>query len=196
MSTAADARIGAPVSGRPGARWPAALAGAVAVSAALGVGELLAGLQQGVPSPLASVARFFVDVQPPGAKDLVVALFGENDKLAFEIFIVLVALGIGALVGRLAVTRFALAAAVIAAFAAAGFLAGLREPNVSPVLAGAVAGVQVAVGVWVLRRLLALAPAAPSSEPATAPDAARPGMPDWGRRSLLQAGGAIAVGSL
>jgi len=62
-----------------------AFAGAVAVGAALAVGELLAGLVPGVPSPLLAVARFMVDIQPPGAKDLVVGLFGTADKLAFQV---------------------------------------------------------------------------------------------------------------
>ena len=55
---------------RPGVRL--GLAGAVAVGAALAVGELLAGILPDVPSPLVAVAQFFVDIQPPGAKDFVV----------------------------------------------------------------------------------------------------------------------------
>ena len=56
-----------------------AFAGAVAVGAALAVGELLAGVLPDVPSPLLAVARFVVDVQPPGAKDFIVGIFGEAD---------------------------------------------------------------------------------------------------------------------
>jgi DMSO/TMAO reductase YedYZ molybdopterin-dependent catalytic subunit len=172
-------------------RW-LAFAGAVAVGAALAAGELLAGLL-GAPSPLLSVARFIVDVQPPGAKDFVVSLFGENDKVAFEIFIILVALAVGAGLGRLAPARPAVAAGILAAFAGAGFAAALRDPNNVPVLSAAVAGIEALAGIWVLRRLVALTPAA---KPLMADAAAPATAPDWRRRSLLQAGGALAVGSL
>jgi len=165
-----------------------AFAGAVAVGAALAIGELLAGVLPGVPSPLLAVARFVVDVQPPGAKDLVVGLFGTADKLAFQVFILLVGLGIGAGLGRLAPTRPALAAAVLAAFAGAGFLASLRDPEVSVALTAGAAGIEAAIGIWLLRRLVAVAGAAPAVGTAA--------MPDWSRRSLLRTGGALAVGSV
>src|SRR5919198_2133740 len=106
-----------------------AFAGAVAVGAALATGELLAGLLPSVPSPLLAVARFIVDVQPPGAKDFVVGLFGEADKLAFQVFIVLAGVGIGALLGRISPRRPELAATILAIFAAAGFAASLREAD-------------------------------------------------------------------
>ena len=51
--------------------------------------ELLAGLLPGATSLVAAVGQVIIDHQPPGAKDFVVALFGTNDKLAFEIVIVL-----------------------------------------------------------------------------------------------------------
>jgi DMSO/TMAO reductase YedYZ molybdopterin-dependent catalytic subunit len=168
-----------------------AFAGAVAVGAALATGELLAGLLAGVPSPLLAVARFFVDIQPPGAKDLVVGLFGTADKVAFQVFIVVVALVIGAIVGRIAAKQPDVAAAVIALFVAGGFLASLRDPDASGALAAATAAVEAAVGIGLLRRLVALAQPEPGPR-----DGGTPSMPDWRRRSLLQAGGAIAIGSL
>ena len=177
-------------SAAPGARL--AFAGAVAVGAALGAGELLAGVL-GVPSPLLAIARFIVDVQPPGAKDLVVALFGEADKVAFQVFIILVALGIGGVLGRVATRRPDLAAIVIAGFAAAGFAAALRDPNDIPALSAAVAAAGAVVGIVVLRRMVRVALASTATRP---PDATIALAPDWGRRSLLQAGGAIAVGSV
>ena len=165
-----------------------AFAGAVAVGAALALGELLAGVVPGVPSPLLAVARFIVDVQPPGAKDFVVGIFGEADKVAFQAFIVLVGLAIGAALGMLSPRRPALAAAILGAFTAAGFAASLRDPDVSPALSAATAGIEAVVGIWLLRRLVAMA--APSSPSGTA------AMPDWTRRSLIRTGGAIALGSV
>lgn len=182
---------------RPGIGARLAFAGAVAVGAALATGELLAGVLAGVPSPLLAVARFFVDIQPPGAKELVVGLFGTADKLAFQVLIVVVALAIGAMVGRVAVRKPDVAAAVIAVFVGAGFLASLREPAASGALAAAAAAVEAAVGIAILRRLVGLATVAPApgSRARQSVTAASGGMPDWRRRSLLQAGGAIAVGS-
>ncbi|HKQ17071.1 MAG TPA: hypothetical protein VJS87_00905, partial [Solirubrobacterales bacterium] len=133
-----------------------AFAGAVAVGAAIAAGELVAGVL-GAPSPLLAVARFIVDMQPPGAKDFVVSLFGENDKLAFEVFIILVALGIGAGLGRVAPDHPDVANGVLVAFASAGFAAALRDPNNILVLSALVAGVEATVGIWVLRRLVTIA---------------------------------------
>jgi DMSO/TMAO reductase YedYZ molybdopterin-dependent catalytic subunit len=170
---------------RPGLRL--AFAGAVAVGAALATGELLAGFLPGVPSPLLAVARFLVDVQPPGAKDVIVSIFGTADKLAFQVVIILVGLGIGAWLGRRSPARPALAATVLATFTAAGFAASLREPATSVGLSAAAAGVEAVVGIWLLGRLVGQAT---GSGPAVA------GMPDWTRRSLLRTGGAIAVASV
>ena len=80
--------------GRPGTAL-AAIAGVVATLAALGLSELVAGLLT-APSLVAAVGGFVIDHQPPGAKDLVVRLFGDNDKLALETLIVVVSLVIGA----------------------------------------------------------------------------------------------------
>ncbi|HYK94854.1 MAG TPA: molybdopterin-dependent oxidoreductase [Candidatus Dormibacteraeota bacterium] len=196
----------------PGSRL--AFAGAVAIGAALATGELLAGVLPDVPSPLVAVAQFIVDVQPAGAKEIVVGLFGTSDKLAFQVFIVLVALVVGALLGRVASKRPDVAAAVVVAFVAAGFAASLRLPAASAVLVASAAAVEALVGIFVLRRLVALAiePATPGRvvrppQPADGrprvegqqrgANAARRGsMPDWSRRALLQAGGAIAIGSV
>jgi DMSO/TMAO reductase YedYZ molybdopterin-dependent catalytic subunit len=195
-----------------------AFAGAIAIGAALATGELLAGLLPDVPSPLIAVAQFIVDVQPAGAKEIVVGLFGTADKLAFQVFIVLVALIIGAILGRVAGKQADVAAAIVVAFSAAGFAASLREPAASAALAVFAAGAEALVGIVVLRRLVSLAtePVAPGrvvrepQRPAQRPDgrprvkgqqrgsgtAKRGSMPDWSRRALLQAGGAIAVGSV
>jgi DMSO/TMAO reductase YedYZ molybdopterin-dependent catalytic subunit len=174
-------------------------AGAVAVGTTLATGELLAGLLAGVPSPLLSVARFFVDIQPPGAKELVVGLFGTADKVAFQILIIVVALVVGALVGRLGARHSDVAATIIAVFVGAGFLASMRDPGASVALAAAAAAAQAAVGITVLRKMVEIAQREAAPEPAhggrRATVANTGGMPDWRRRSLLQAGGALAIGS-
>ena len=176
----------------PGVRL--AFAGAVAVGAALAVGELLGGVLPGVPSPLLGVAQFFVDYQPPGVKQLVVDLFGTADKLVFQLFIVFVGLGIGAALGRLSPKSPDLAATVLVGFTAAGFAASLREPDASVALSAGAAGAEAILGIWVLRRLVAIADVSAAGAAVAGRDAR--GMPDWSRRSLLQSGGAIAIGSV
>src|SRR5258706_10259907 len=113
----------------PLARLRPPIAGALGALAAIGLSELVAGFL-GAPSLLAAIGEFVIDHQPPGAKDFVVGLFGTNDKLALESLIVLVAAGLGAVLGIVAVRRsFAVAAGGFAVFALAGFLATLAMPS-------------------------------------------------------------------
>jgi DMSO/TMAO reductase YedYZ molybdopterin-dependent catalytic subunit len=192
MTTLRSGRSQAQDRSQAPGRWQA-FAGAVAVAAALAVGELAAGVFQGIPSPLLAVARFLVDIQPPGAKDIVVALFGTNDKAAFQVVIVVVALAVGALVGRLAARRPDVAGIVIVAFVAAGFAASLREPGVQVTITLAAAAAEAIVGVSVLQRLIALVP---SRAVPDAGSAAGTETLDWRRRALVRSGGAIVVGSV
>ena len=177
-----------------GNRWRLAFAGVVSVLAAIGTGELAAGLIAGIPSPILAIGRGIVALQPPGAKDVVASLFGTNDKLALEILIIVIALGIGAAFGILLARRRDFAALIIAGFAVLGFLASLGDPDVSIVFAAAAAGVETIVGVWAFNRLVALA-IGPAPTGASRPPRAA-SMPDWSRRSLLVQGGVIAVGSV
>jgi DMSO/TMAO reductase YedYZ molybdopterin-dependent catalytic subunit len=190
VSTAVAPRPAA-VSGRA-----AAFSGIVAVAAALAVGELGAGIFLGIPSPLLAISRVIVDYQPPGAKDVVVSLFGTNDKLALQVFVVLVALAVGAGLGLVARRRPSVATLAIAAFAGAGFLASLRDPDVVPLLSAIVAGVETLVGSWVLGWLLGSAAVVPATAAGGESTSRRDAMPDWTRRRLIQRGGAVAVASV
>jgi DMSO/TMAO reductase YedYZ molybdopterin-dependent catalytic subunit len=161
----------------------------VAAGAAIAIGELLAGIVSGIPSPIAAIGRLVIDLQPPGAKEFVVGLFGTDDKLALQVLIVVVTLAAGAGVGLLGRTRPSLAMALIGLFAAVGFVAGFRDPATNPTLAvvGAFAG--FTVGTTVLDRLLGMARR-------TGTLASTASMPDWGRRRLLIAGGGVAFASV
>jgi len=169
--------------------WLAAVAGVVAAASALGDSELVAGLLPGAPSLVLSVGAVVIDLQPPGAKDFAVAMFGTNDKLALEVAVVVASLAIGAGLGVLALRRPAIASAAFLAFAALGFVASLGETAVSPATAALVAGVAAIVGVQLLQRLLRLLPRGPSDEPAA------PTMPDWRRRSFLLRSAGLAIGA-
>lgn len=83
----------------------AALAGIAAGALALGVAELLAGILPGAASPIVAVGDLVISLQPPGAKQFVVDLFGTADKLVLNLFIAGVAIGAAGVGGILARNR-------------------------------------------------------------------------------------------
>ena len=186
-TTTATAPVDIPAAPRPGTRTLDAIAGVVATLAALGISELVAALL-GAQSLVASVGEWVIDHQPPGAKDVVVSIFGTNDKLALETLIVIVALLIGGLVGIVARRSFLAGAGVIAAFAAIGFLSSLGDPAVSAAPQAIVAGVAAFVGIQSLSWLQGLT--------APGPVDADGGMPNWSRRSFLIRSGSVAAASV
>ncbi len=188
--------------------WAAALAGAAAGLAAVAAAELFAGLVAGAPSLVVAVGNVVIALQPPGAKALVVALFGTNDKLALQIVIVVAAVAIAAGAGLLARRRFRNGAAVFVAFGFGAALAGQRDPLAEPLFALVAGVLAVGAGLVMLRGLLELAGGAATDARVAAADAgaaagASPApriasMPDWDRRRFLIAsagtiGGAMAA---
>ena len=164
----------------------AAGAGAVSALAALGVSELIAGILPGATSLVASVGQVAIDLQPSGAKDVVIGLFGTNDKLALELFVVAVGAVIGAILGIVARRRFTVAAVGFAAFGVIGFLASLDDPLANPAVVAASAAASVGVALWLLGWFLG--PGQAGSTGAT--------MPDWSRRTFLLRTGAVGVGAV
>ncbi|HEX7225984.1 MAG TPA: molybdopterin-dependent oxidoreductase [Candidatus Limnocylindria bacterium] len=164
--------------------WPmaAAVAGVAAGAAALGAAELLAGLLPGAASPIIAIGDFVISLQPPGAKQFIVDLFGEADKLLLNLFIVAVALAVAAGLGIVARTRGDLARIGFAGFGLLALGASLRAPLAAPLTSLIVAVVAVVVAIvvlgWLLRR-------------GTGPAAAE--MPAWGRRRFLVQSGAIVA---
>lgn len=114
-------------------RTRAGLAGIIGVAVALGLGELLAGVFEPVPSPLAAVGGLVIDLAPPIVKDVAIAVFGTADKPALAIGTALIALAIGWRIGSAAVQRPALAPVAFGAFGALGVLAAWNEPFARPV---------------------------------------------------------------
>jgi DMSO/TMAO reductase YedYZ molybdopterin-dependent catalytic subunit len=171
-------------------RADAALAGAAAGTAAVGVNELIAGVLPGAPSFVVEMGAAVIALQPAGAKQFVVDLFGTADKLVFNLLIVVVAIIGSAVLGILARTRFGLAAlGFVGAGLGALVVSLLIDPLVQPAPAIASSVASVGAGVAVLRGLLATRPA----------DGVQ--MPNWSRRrfigtSLAVAGVAVAGGAL
>ncbi len=164
-------------------RSAAALAGIVAGGAALGATELLAGVLPGAPSVVLEIGAFLISLQPPGAKQFVVELFGTADKLALNVAIVLGALAIAALLGVVARYHRAWTTAGFSAIAVLGLFASLRDPLVDGLLALGAAALGLAMAYNVLGWLLRLATPSAVAE-----------MPNWGRRRFL--GSSIGVASL
>ena len=186
--TTTTATIEAPATTRtPG--WVGAFAGLIGAAVALGVSELISGVLSPGSSLIAAVGQTIIDLQPPGAKDFVVALFGTNDKLALEIIVTGTALAIGTLLGYLGRDRFAIAAGGFVAFGIVGFLAVLRLPLASPAIGALSAGIAVIAGIQVMSWLMQTARRTETADP-------RAGMPDWSRRNLLLTGSAIGVAAL
>ena len=164
-------------------RVAAAIAGLAAGAAALGGAELLAGLLPGAASPIIAVGDLVIALQPPGAKQFVVDLVGEADKLVLNLFIAAVAVSLAAGVGLVARTRAGLARVILAAGGIVALAVGLRDPLSEPVTTLIVAATAVAIAISVLGWLLSVA-----ARRAAAPVAE---MPDWRRRRFL--GTSIAV---
>jgi len=179
------------VPARPSWRIHAAAAGAAAAGLALGVSEAIAAFLPGTTSLVAAVGQAVIDRQPPGAKDLVVALFGTNDKLALEVLVVLASLAFGAGLGVLALRRFAEAALAFAAFAALGFAAALGDRLANPALVAIQAAVSVGLAVQSLSWLLAEATTIGPPEPGGPRSRSDPA-----RRSFLMRTGAVGLGAL
>ena len=123
-----------------------ALAGVAAGAAGIAASELAAGLLPGFPSLVVAVGTQVIALQPPGAKDLMVNLFGTNDKLALNIFIVAVALIVAAGVGLLARRHGGAATLVIVGFGVVGFAAAAAEADVT--ISVALLSALIAAGFW------------------------------------------------
>lgn len=161
----------------------AAIAGAAAGAAAIGAAELLAGVLPEAASPIIAIGDLVIALQPPGAKQLVVDLFGEADKLLLNLLIVTVAMGVAAGLGVLARRRRGAARIGFAAFGLLALGAGLRDPLAAPVTTLIVAAASVAVALTVMAWLLHLAAAHVAGPVAE--------MPAWGRRRFLVRSAAV-----
>ena len=178
------------------------VAGVAAAAAAVGVGELLGGLLGGT-SIITAIGALVISLQPPGAKDLMVALFGTNDKLALEVLVGSGGLLVGGVLGLVARRDVRGAIAGFVAFGIVAFWLLLQDPLNMMFPAGIVAIAAVGGGIITLNWLTVSlqsalsAPAAPASAaPANAaPASAAPA--NLGRRAFLVVGGTfVAVGGV
>ncbi len=163
---------------------PPAVAGALAAGCALAGAELIAGALGALSSPIELIGDRVIDLAPPVVKDVAVAIFGTADKPALQIGTVVIALLAGAALGVLARRAWTAAAFAFATFGVVGVAAAAASPRASLLLVVIAVGTGVAVGLVVLRQLLALDASPPDSQPAA----------DSRRRLLLA--GALGAGAL
>ncbi len=142
--------------GSVGAR-DAAVSGLIAGALGMASAELLAGLVRGFPSPLIAVGSLIIALQPAGAKDLVIGLFGTTDKLALNVAVVLLALLVATTLGMVARRNFAFAVLGFVAFGTLSLVGAIYFEAVSWPPALLSTGVAVLAAAGTLRLLLNLA---------------------------------------
>jgi DMSO/TMAO reductase YedYZ molybdopterin-dependent catalytic subunit len=145
----------------------AALAGLVSAGVALGAGELIAGVDDGLASPVEAVAGEVINRVPRSVERFAIETFGSNDKLALVVGILAFSAVFGVVLGVVSRRRPRVGTLGLAAFAAVGVLASAAGPQAS-LTAGLPSIVAGLVGVLCLRSLVARAPRRQPSGP-TAP---------------------------
>jgi DMSO/TMAO reductase YedYZ molybdopterin-dependent catalytic subunit len=169
----------------------AALAGLVTAGCALALGELLAGISSGIPSPVAAVGAAVIDFAPPGAKQVVVGLFGTADKPVILLLVTLVVLLAGAGIGLLRRRSTEDAMIAMGAVIAVGALASLRVTSASLPAVLAAAAAQLLIGIQVIWLLFSLAPKTVAGTEGATTDGVTP--TSRARRRFLAGSGALAV---
>lgn len=174
----------------PVSRRAAAAAGGTAALVALGVGELIAGLSDSAHSLVVAVGDVVVDYAPTGATSQAIDIFGQGDKPALLIGIVLLSVVFGALLGVASIARRWAGVAGFAAFGLLGAWAGLRNPMGSDFAALVTAAVAAIAGIGTLLVLLAAATPRPASARGLFSGETAPGLD---RRGFVVLAGAAAI---
>ena len=138
------------------------MAGVAAAALALGTGELVAGLDARLRSPIEAVATEVIDRAPRPVERFAIETFGSNDKLVLVIGVLSLSAVFGAVLAIVARRRPLAGPVGMAAFGLLGVLASLGTPNATAL--AAVPSVAAAVAGSLALRLLVPAPAAPGDE--------------------------------
>ncbi len=174
---------------------------------ALGVTELVSGVEANTPGSIASVGRAFISWAPGSLERWAIDTFGTGDKPALLAGIVVICLLLGALVGVVAQRQPAAAPFGFGVFAVAGALAALDDPLVPTAIAVAAPMLGAYSGIFALlmmRTRLLQSTMAPPAPPATVAATATPSAtsivvesptnPHASRRAFFAyAGGAAAL---
>ena len=165
-----------------------ALAGLLAAGLALGASELVTGIFASGPSLLVAVGNLVIDVIPQPVETFGIALFGEHDKLALVITMVIAIAALGAGLGVVSLRRVWIGQIGFVAFGLLGAFASARSPLTSIEFAVLTAAIAAATGGYALGALVRLAgeetrARASTTQPTEAPT----------RRAFLRASAAAAV---
>ena len=135
------------MTGTAGRSGYGVLLGLLATGAGLAAAELVSGIARDTASPVVPVGQVFIDWVPPWLKDWAIDVFGTADKVALVLGALFVILGVGVVVGLLAIRgeRFA-AYALTSAIGLVGAFAVLIRPDPSLVkLLPTIAGTSVSI---------------------------------------------------
>jgi DMSO/TMAO reductase YedYZ molybdopterin-dependent catalytic subunit len=163
-----------------------AVAGVVAVGAALAVSELIDGIFFSAPSLIVALGDATIDLTPEPISKWAIRTFGTNDKLVLVLSILGVAAIAGALLGRAGRKNPAVPVVGFSAFGLLAAVAGLQVPLASSLL------VVVSVVASILAGLTAYRLMARTIEE----DSPDPSDYRASRRAFLAASGAVAVASV
>jgi DMSO/TMAO reductase YedYZ molybdopterin-dependent catalytic subunit len=126
-----------------------------AAAVGIGAGEVVAAVLGG-QSIIAAVGALVISLQPPGAKDVMVAIFGENDKLALEVATGIGGVLVGGLLGFFARRNLQIAVAGFAIFGVVAFFLLQRDPLAGVFESAVTAAVAVAAAILTLAWLAGL----------------------------------------
>lgn len=110
-------------------RRTAAVIGLLAAGVALGVGELLSGISNKIPSLIVRVGDVVINNAPGSVERWAIDTLGTGDKPALIIGISAISLLFGAIAGLVANRRFALGAGIFVAFGVLGGWAAALDPQ-------------------------------------------------------------------
>ncbi|MDN5821707.1 MAG: molybdopterin-dependent oxidoreductase [Brachybacterium sp.] len=159
------------------------MSGVIAGLVLVAVAELVSLAFASSSAPFVAVGGAFVDVVPPGVKDLVISLFGTSDKLVLFASMIVVYAGITALIGRLGDTRPRPSAALLGGLGVLAMVLVLtRAQNTAADVLPTLVGTVVAVPTLLLLLRTVHGPAA-SDDAGTA----------WTRRRSLLGVGAVGL---
>lgn len=180
----------------PTRRLAPAWSGIASALGGLGLGELIAAFSAPAASPLASTGAALIDLAPGWAKELVVGLFGTNDKIAIIVGLIVAVLILAAVAGIAEARRRFTGMALVVLLGVAASLAAVTRAGSNPAYCiPAVVGTLVALAA--LRRFSRELPttAAPS-EVTGRPGLRRPNEGSQSRRSFLLATGITAAAGI
>jgi DMSO/TMAO reductase YedYZ molybdopterin-dependent catalytic subunit len=119
----------APTLAIPVSTSAAATTGVLAAGIALGVGELLSGISNKIPSLIVRVGDVVIENSPGSVERWAIDTLGTNDKPALIVGITLISLFVGGLTGIAASRTFSAGVTVFVLFGLLGGLAAASDPQ-------------------------------------------------------------------